>query len=906
MHFGVHFALLASVNFIFVMSKVDFNITPSVSPACTSLCSTLSNFAVMTTKMALNDSAYTLMLQPGNHSLTSLISLTDVTHFDMYSRSGGVMVTCNQSAAFKFVNVSRIQIANVIFSKCGNDLEAFFVFNHVSTAVISACTLQLFEGGLIRSYQSNVTVDQGIFRNSSSKNGLCFFERSHILLIKCTVVNNEAANYGLLLKFGSLRISQSFFKNNVVQHVALLYVQSASLSLCGNVSLVSSECYHGVIYAFQSVIESCGELNILENEGALYSVYVGRSKVMLSGKLSYSRNYGTLLIMESDVTFTGINRFSDSKSNIWAGALTVFQSKVHIIDGIASFYANSGGVGGAISMYESELNNTGELSIVNNSAKSGGGVYLSRSDLICQNHCFLSENVVEFKGGAIHAVASSVIVGRKIGEEVGLQNSSLIISNNRAIRGGGLSLKSYSNIYSIGESGLLYKIEFIRNSAHYGGAIYVDDHSNPDTCTSIFSQYNASSPCFLQTLFYTPLESLRFTDNHATMTGSILFGGLLDRCTVSKFSRVGVDSPFNTNAKLENSLDGVDFFQTVTNTTDLSAIDSYPVRVCHCVNGKPRCDLGQHRTVHVMKGEAFNVSVVAVNQVNKTINASLFSYTASTKGHLGNAQYLKNVSTSCTSLTFNVYSPLNLTDSVIVYAQGPCRGMGISPGIVKVVFKECACPIGFEQVKWSNFSCDCKCHQEVEKLTSECDIKTQSFIRKDTFWIKYIRYSDSLGYLAYPFCPFDYCRPPLPGVWINLNIPNGADVQCALHRTGLLCGACKPGYSLSAGSSRCIACHSWYRFSSVLLCIGIAIFGIVLVVLILALDLTVAVGTINEIVFYANVVATNSSIFLPFSKSNIFTVFIAFLNMSLGFDICIYKGMNSTSKCGCFSYFLSM
>lgn len=81
----------------------------------------------------------------------------------------------------------------------------------------------------------------------------------------------------------------------------------------------------------------------------------------------------------------------------------------------------------------------------------------------------------------------------------------------------------------------------------------------------------------------------------------------------------------------------------------------------------------------------------------------------------------------------------------------------------------------------------------VQYFVRECNIKENSFLREDTFWIKHVNYSGHQGYVTYPYCPFDYCLPSKHGVGINLNVPNGADNQCALHRTGLLCGACKAG-----------------------------------------------------------------------------------------------------------------
>ena len=66
--------------------------------------------------------------------------------------------------------------------------------------------------------------------------------------------------------------------------------------------------------------------------------------------------------------------------------------------------------------------------------------------------------------------------------------------------------------------------------------------------------------------------------------------------------------------------------------------------------------------------------------------------------------------------------------------------------------------------------------------------------------------------------------------------------------------------------------------------------GIALVIFKLALNMTVAVGTLNGILFYANVLAANAdTYFLPFSTNDFITVFISWLNLDIGFDICFAK-----------------
>ena len=64
----------------------------------------------------------------------------------------------------------------------------------------------------------------------------------------------------------------------------------------------------------------------------------------------------------------------------------------------------------------------------------------------------------------------------------------------------------------------------------------------------------------------------------------------------------------------------------------------------------------------------------------------------------------------------------------------------------------------------------------------------------------------------------------------------------------------------------------------------------------LVLNMTVAVGTLNGLIFYANVVYVNKSILLPFQETNFITVFISWLNLDLGIDTCYFPKMDSYVK----------
>ena len=61
--------------------------------------------------------------------------------------------------------------------------------------------------------------------------------------------------------------------------------------------------------------------------------------------------------------------------------------------------------------------------------------------------------------------------------------------------------------------------------------------------------------------------------------------------------------------------------------------------------------------------------------------------------------------------------------------------------------------------------------------------------------------------------------------------------------------------------------------------------------------MTVAVGTLNGILFYAHIVAANAeTYFFAFLTPHIVTVFISWLNLDIGFDVCLFEGLHPLIK----------
>ena len=117
--------------------------------------------------------------------------------------------------------------------------------------------------------------------------------------------------------------------------------------------------------------------------------------------------------------------------------------------------------------------------------------------------------------------------------------------------------------------------------------------------------------------------------------------------------------------------------------------------------------------------------------------------------------------------------------------------------------------------------------------------------------------------IAYKNCPFDYSKSSK----IKFNLYNDTDLQCNHNRMG----QCQSRLSLKLGSNACSKCTNIYF----LLLIVFMFSGILLVTLLIILNLTVSVGTINGLLFYANIIKLNESIFFPSGNIIIVSQFIS-------------------------------
>ena len=833
------------------------------------------------------------------YGVDSNVSLTESVfeHNDAYG-----LVNTRENSSTLIISVTVLEIHNCTF-----------IYNYVSFIVAAYRLMQ-------------VKIQNTKFANNQlGEYGSIFYsyECNMILFLRSEFIQNLAGSI-ISINFGTnVTVSESSFLANRNNYVTIgvfesvLHIEQCDFS--GN----SAQYYGAVLYAVYSTT-TMSEVNVSNNvayfDGIIVFYYgnltshdisivgnrAGSAVVALTscmasfiGNTKYSNNEGSISAVTSIMTLEGNVNISDNVPFInrtilieEGGAISTLQSLI-TVSGTIVLTNNSAENGGAMYILESSCSMSGNITITNNYAgESGGGIYLYQSRLNIQGECSITNNTAR-NGGGVYAVSSTVTLEENQRSLYTSRSTSVTFNSNTAMLGGAFFLSTNTKIYALLIIGpFVHRINFIENTAEYGGALYIDDQSNPELCN-----VSSSTECFFQILAPTPLhlmnaiqfqnEALNFTGNSANSTGDAIFGGLLDRCTL------------NILTTFRSQIYGINYIQNISNIDDVDLISSRPVRLCFCIDDKPDCSYDPP-TIYVMKGQTFNISVVAVDQVNHTLESDVEAFLSSNDGLLGEGQKQQSVTTNCTNLMYNIVTP-HETEELLLNAVGPCENAHASQRRVKVEFDNCTCPIGFQPAVSVQTNCTCECHSNLTNFvsTENCYPSNGTFKPNTNAWINYtntMTEPNDYYLLVHPRCPYDYCKTEQ--VTISLSQPNGSNELCDFSRADILCGACLPGYSVSFGSSRCMKCYGKYW---PLVLVGVilleVIAGIAIVCVLLFLNMTVAIGTINGILFYANIVYGNSSIFFNNLPTPSFpSVFIAWLNLDIGFDVCLYNGIDTFAK----------
>ena len=452
--------------------------------------------------------------------------------------------------------------------------------------------------------------------------------------------------------------------------------------------------------------------------------------------------------------------------------------------------------------------------------------------------------------------------------------------NNTAVRGGAMVLHT-TTVYIDANTNVI----FANNTAKdRGGAIFVEPNLPP------YPQDNSYiiNACFYQTMNCNNMSyhNVHFDNNLAVNGGDDIYG------STSEMYCFQVDQACSISM-IHKSYEGH------------SSISSNPTRICLCDNyGVPQCQnhsyLHQSFTVH--PGETFTISAVVVGGDFGTtvgiVHAGFLNPIAEPYFLRPTSQYGQAIeSKHCTILNYTMYT--NQTNSTVVMYLSSEKMMDIhdvmfyanynyyTPVFVNITIL--SCPPGFIL---SEDPPRCSCYKVLTNKLVKCDI---------TDGIGYVSWSgntwmhisnNSITYTDY--CPLNYCITSDK----RIDLQRDPNSQCAFNRAGRLCGGCKDGYSLAIGSSHCIHCPNNNNLALIILFVSA---GFLLVFFIGALNLTVSLGMINGLIFYANIVWIYQPILFPQDKKTsgvllFLRIFIAWINLDFGIETCFVSGLTAFWK----------
>ena len=222
------FLLLVSMCSSQVSSEVYQITSMSGDPCLREPCLTLSQFTNQSDSY-LNDNT-TLIFQPGNHSLNSVLSVSNITMLSMHASSSNTVIMCNGLGRFDLSSIPVIHVSNITFIGCpGNKVESVQQFtleyssfigqeNAPGTALelidttASLCSntfisnsgkqhqyywyenINALAGGAILSTRSNINITESWFEGNHAQVGGAIFSefQSNITITNSTFIGNFA------------------------------------------------------------------------------------------------------------------------------------------------------------------------------------------------------------------------------------------------------------------------------------------------------------------------------------------------------------------------------------------------------------------------------------------------------------------------------------------------------------------------------------------------------------------------------------------------------------------------------------------------------------------------------------------------------------------------------------------
>ena len=740
----------------------------------------------------------------------------------------------------------------------------------------------------------------------------CSFEREGTLRISS--LENKHCAKNVKNKVCYVKNYQKNPRNHSISHVQVVdgHFTSGShsaLEICTNPTYVRFNKFQ-LISIIGCIFQNYKPTTVKQNISLVNINYITKyvqdkypSIAIIVAKSQFVSNKIPLLVCQlgRDTYAETFDRNSYSYQKIVNLEDNVFRDNFHVNRSFVLFRApNNGSI--PIWRYENSINEFGKVMsrvhisrciFRNNSLKQKTGIIeIQNVYIILNNSTFESS-----QGTALYALRSVIHI-----------EGFNMFDGNNGIFGGALNL-NMSRIFVTSNSHTL----ITNNTAVYGGGVFALANltilpSNKEDVT--YNQCTVSKETVANKTY-----GIGFAGNKASKAGNSIFGGAYKNCRF--VCKRNTQCSYTSSHLLEA------IAHMASNESKDSEVVCPPSRLCICENdGGRECSKGSIRRT-AFPGQTFTVSLVAMDELNEVRRAvvagtickdQLEENNACKKEYkhdIGYGQRMQELNQQCTNVTYTVNgqsevsieAKINYEETANILFDGMnlfnlrhLRNKDRDSVFIKVDLSGCPVGFQFEDTKKNGQPSGCKCLDYFHNRSISCNTNNGTVTKPYNTWLfsgtgVATEHVPTLvnRTVVHNRCPHDYCVYREK----NINLSN-PDEQCDFSRSGILCGACQGNLSMVLGTSNCKKCSNVY----LLLIIPFALAGVALVVLLLKCNLTVSVGHINGIIFYANIVQVNKAILFPNQNMayQIFSTFIAWLNLDLGVETCFFENMDSYAK----------
>ena len=838
----------------------------------------------------------------GEHLLDSKglvqVVINDVDNLTLRGERGhsntDIIVRCGSNTrGLEFKDGSIINIYGITITGCGQQDIIPLSFTNIASLYIHHIRLY---NNIIHVYNSSFdTIAGALYIYSVS-------DTTHITITNSEITKNIVGWFGLYIYTGTdthniITITNSGFISNTVGEGGGLVIHTAT-GTHNDITITNST------FTNNNIVGGHGgglliyiDTNTHNNITIANSVVTGNTLHIGGGLVIY-----TYTSTNTHNNITIINSAFTSNSAIFYGAgmyiYLYYHADTHynIIVIINSVFTNNRvGVGGGMCITGGADNITITNSVfTNNTVNVGGGLFIFSGlyNIIIGTSYFNNNTFDELGGGlmvagTVRCIYSNVtVINSTLTNNHGsgilarytivtfTEGHSIVANNSSPTDGGGIFLSE--DCYLTTSNG--GHVSFINNTAYrYGGAIYSAD--NDYRVLQYKGQYQTPVTMITQCTVYN--LSATFINNSAARAGDHLYGGVFTLC---KGYYNGSRNQYLQYLFQCNEVP--DTLKHIPSVHPLSPVSSDPIVVCPCVNGTIDCSMTSLQR-EIYPGQIFNVSLVTVGLCGG-VSPGYIVVEHDDHINLISGATTDFTVTSCTTLNYTVkLITYIISNTAIIFNVPDGNIYDIRPINLNLIILPC--PLGLV----ANFtSGDCVCNNDISHISGIiCNTSWMPYPiqRSGNNWI-YHRYDYYNCTIAHIGCPFDYCNTSP----VKLNL-NESDLQCNYNRSGILCGQCIQGLGLMIGSNRCANCTDT-KLVSVSIVILAAVAGVVLVVVLMLLNLTVSVGSINGLLFYANLVTLNESVFFSSGNIPVVTQFISWCNLDMGFEYCFVDGLDGYVK----------